>query len=49
MVDFLPFRGWKPPSGGLETVACRPYDVVNQAEAEELLSPITKSHACNQT
>lgn len=37
MVDFLPFRGWKPPSGGLETVACRPYDVVNQAEAEEII------------
>ncbi len=36
MVDFRPFRGWRPPPAIAEKVAAVPYDVVDTAEAREL-------------
>ena len=42
MVDFLPFQGWKPPSGGLETVACRLMMLSIRRKQKRVLSLIRK-------
>ena len=38
MVDFSPFRGWRPPENLASEVACRPYDVLSRNEAFETIN-----------
>jgi len=38
MVDFNPFQGWRPTQDSAREVAAVPYDVVNTAEARNLVS-----------
>ena len=38
MVDFKPFKGWRPPASLASEVACVPYDVLNTEEAKAIIA-----------